>query len=92
MQVFRKHNRNIQRQTPRGYALIELPLVLCILMFLGLAGVFVFDRYGSAVSWYAWPLGAVGPPVALIFFALWSDRVEQRKLRESRNNDDVDAA
>ncbi len=91
MRFFRKRERHIKRRTPRGYALIELPLVLCIVLFLGLAGVFVFDRYGSEVSCYAWPLGAVGPPVALIAFALWSNRVENRKIRESRNNDDVDA-
>lgn len=54
----------------RGFALIELPLVLFILALIGLAVVVAVRLLAGPVSWYWWPIGFITLPAIFMAWAV----------------------
>jgi hypothetical protein len=85
---FRKGNTVVMKTTHRnrGFALIELPLVLFILALIGFAAVVAVRLLSGPVAWYWWPVGFVALPAAFIAYALCfgvSDEFGRHRRRNS---------
>ena len=64
---------------------------MSILTLLGLAVVFAIGYFTGGVAWYAWIIGALGPPIALIALAFLTASTEASRNRTIDSNDDADA-